>query len=240
MKKSIFNIRENKQLARNTFQMILNGDSSAISRPGQFINIALDGYYLRRPISVCDWDEGSITIIYKIVGDGTRYMSTLQPGYTLDVLSGLGNGFDTASAGNSPMLIGGGVGIPPLYGLAKRLGVQSTVVLGFQAAADAFYVDEFKALGTHVIVTTENGSLGMQGRVTDAMQGINPSHIYTCGPEAMLKAVYNASSCEGQYSFEERMGCGFGACMGCSCKTKHGYKRICKEGPVLQREEIIW
>ena len=240
MKKSIFSIHKNTQLASNTFQMILKGDSSAISCPGQFVNIALDGYYLRRPISVCNWDEDSITLIYKIVGDGTRYMSTLEAGHALDVLTGLGNGFDMASSGSSPLLVGGGVGIPPLYGLAKRLGVKSTVILGFQTEADAFYVEEFKALGADVIITTEDGSLGLQGRVTDGMQGINPSYIYTCGPKAMLKAVYNASSCGGQYSFEERMGCGFGACMGCSCKTKHGYKRICKEGPVLQREEIIW
>ena len=227
-------------LARDTFRMVLEGDSSAVCRPGQFVNIALSGHFLRRPLSVCDWNEGSIALIYKVVGDGTRYMSTLEVGAMLDVLSGLGNGFDIVTAGDAPMLVGGGAGIPPLYGLAKRLGTPSTVILGFQSAADMFCVDEFKALGASVIVTTEDGSAGIQGRVTDAMQGLSPSYIYTCGPHAMLKAVYDTISCGGQFSFEEHMGCGFGACMGCSCKTKYGYKRVCVEGPVLLREEIIW
>ena len=243
MKKGVFVIRENRMLVQGVFRMVLAGDTGAMLRPGQFLNIALDGFYLRRPISVCDWDAETVTILYKVMGAGTRYMSTLEAGQTLDILTGLGNGYDTESAGEHPLLVGGGVGIPPLYSLAKRLlgqGVCPTVILGFRTRSEAFYVEEFEALGAWVIVTTQDGSLGTSGLVTDAMRDERPSHLYTCGPLGMLRAVYEASACDGQFSFEERMGCGFGACMGCSCKTKYGYKRICKEGPVLWREEIVW
>lgn len=243
MKKSFFTIIENQRLAPEVFRMVLEGDTSAITSPGQFINISVEGFYLRRPISVCDWEEGVLTILYKVVGQGTRHMSALQAGCSLDILTGLGNGYDTAKSGMTPLLIGGGVGIPPLYGLAKRLilqGCNPSVILGFNCRSEAFYVEEFKALGVEVTVTTVDGSMGISGFVTDGMRKKNPTQLYTCGPEGMLRAVYDNSSCDGQFSFEERMGCGFGACMGCSCETKYGYKRICKEGPVLERGEILW
>jgi len=243
MKKGLFTIRENRALAQGVFRMVLAGDTGAFFRPGQFLNIALDGFYLRRPISVCDWDAETATILYKVMGAGTLYMSTLQNGHVLDVLTGLGNGYDMEPAGERPLLVGGGVGIPPLYGLAKHLLAQDvcpTVILGFRTSKETLYVEEFKALGARVIVTTQDGSIGTSGLVTDAMRGERLTHLYTCGPTGMLRAVYETDVCDGQFSFEERMGCGFGACMGCSCKTKYGYKRICKEGPVLRREEIVW
>ena len=243
MKKSLFTVCENRMLTTDVYKMVLEGDTSAITVPGQFINIALEGFYLRRPISVCDWTEGELTILYKVVGEGTRHMSTLQQGAILDILTGLGNGYDIEKSGKTPLLIGGGVGIPPLYGLAKRLiakGCKPSVILGFNQKSEVFYVEEFQALGMDVIVTTVDGSMGISGFVTDGIQEKQPSYLYTCGPEGMLRAVYQHSTCDGQFSFEERMGCGFGACMGCSCKTIHGYKRICKEGPVLERGEILW
>lgn len=243
MLKGIFTIKDNVQIAKDVYKMILEGDTSAITRPGQFINIALDGFYLRRPISVCDFCEKTVTIIYKTVGKGTKYMSTLKRGATLDVLSGLGNGFDVSAAGEKPLLIGGGVGVPPMYRLAKELvegGKSVSVILGFNSAADVFYAEEFRALGAKVYISTADGSVGTKGFVTDVMRNIEYTYTYSCGPEPMLKAVYDMSKSSGQYSFEERMGCGFGACMGCSCKTKYGNKRICKDGPVLVKEEIIW
>jgi len=245
MKKGIFSIRENVALTETVFRMVLEGDVSDITMPGQFINIALEGFYLRRPISVYDWDVASVTIVYKVVGEGTKVMSGMLPGEKLDVLTGLGNGYDTTLSGDSPVLIGGGVGTPPLYALAKKLlseGKHPTVILGFNTASEIFLVQDFLALGVPVLVATADGSYGVRGFVTDALaaSGNSYTHVYTCGPEPMLKAVYDKTECGGQYSFEERMGCGFGACMGCSCKTKYGNKRICKDGPVLSREEIIW
>lgn len=243
MDKQIFTVTENRQIAKAVFLMTLKGDTKALTAPGQFINILIDGFYLRRPISVCDWDNEMITIIYKIVGKGTEAMAALVNGSKLDVLTGLGNGFDMAKSGSLPLLIGGGVGVPPLYNLAKRLieqGKQVSVILGFNTAEEVFYKEEFETLGAKVLVTTVDGSLGIKGFVTDAMEQMVYSYLYTCGPEPMLKAVYHKSQTSGQFSFEERMGCGFGACMGCSCETKYGYKRICKEGPVLEKEEIIW
>lgn len=243
MKQGIWTITEQKQLTRDVFLMRLEGDASDITRPGQFINIKLDGMYLRRPISVCDWDDGGVTIIYKVVGKGTEFMSRMSEGDTLDVLSGLGNGFDVTASGDAPVVIGGGVGVPPMYGLAKALAAQSkqvSAVLGFNTSADAFFIDEFKKICADVRVTTVDGSLGERGFVTDALVKMDYSYLYTCGPEPMLKAVWDKSTAGGQFSFEERMGCGFGACMGCSCKTKYGNKRICKDGPVLAKEEIIW
>ena len=242
MKQGLFKIEENINLTKDVMKMRLSGDTSNITKPGQFINIQLDGLYLRRPISVCDCDEKSVTIIYKIVGKGTEKMQEMKDG-SLDVLAGLGNGYDTSLSGDTPLLLGGGVGVPPLYMLAKELikeGKKPSVVLGFNTKDEIFYEDEFKALGLNVYVTTVDGSYGIKGFVTDAMKEINYSYIYTCGPEPMLKAIYSASETSGQFSFEERMGCGFGACMGCSCKTVTGYKRICKEGPVLLKEEILW
>lgn len=243
MKQEIFTVASNEKIAKDVYKMVLKGSTDGIKRPGQFINIALDGFYLRRPISVCDYDETTVTIIYKTVGHGTEYMSTLASGTKLDILTGLGNGFDTASSGSAPVLLGGGVGVPPMYNLAKKLiaeGKKISVILGFNTLDDVFYVDEFRALGAGVYVTTADGSLGIRGFVTDALGNIDCTYTYACGPEPMLKAIYNSSSVSGQYSFEERMGCGFGACMGCSCKTKYGNKRICKDGPVLVKEEIIW
>lgn len=244
MKQSYFTIRENIALTHDVMKLTLEGDTSAITAPGQFVNIMLDGFYLRRPISVNDMDDETLTLIYKIVGKGTDRLSHMGAGEELDILSGLGNGYDLKPSGNRPLLIGGGVGVPPLYMLAKKLiaeGKDVTVILGFRSARDVFYKDEFEALGARVYVTTEDGTAGTKGFVTDAfpMAG-DYSYTYCCGPEPMLYAVYQASKTSGQYSFEERMGCGFGACMGCSCKTLYGNKRICKDGPVLFKEEIIW
>lgn len=243
MKQSIFTVAENRKIASSVFEMMLSGDTSDITAPGQFVNIQLNGFFLRRPISVCDCEDGTLRIIYKVVGHGTEYMSVLTSGTQLDVLTGLGNGYDTAKSGERPLLLGGGVGVPPMYMLAKKLiaeGKDVTVILGFNTESEVFYEEEFKALGANVLVTTADGSKGIKGFVTDAMNDIDYTYFYTCGPEPMLKAVYNKSTTSGQFSFEERMGCGFGACMGCSCKTKYGNKRICKDGPVLVKEEIIW
>ena len=243
MKRSLFTIESNEQLAPGTFRMVLAGDTSAITSPGQFVNIALEGKFLRRPISVCDWAEGSMTIIYKVVGKGTDQMSKMPVGARLDILTGLGNGYDLDKSGDRPLLIGGGAGIPPMFALAKKLlaqGKTPSVILGFNKAEERFLEEAFKALGMSVTVATADGSLGVKGFVTDAMPEEGYTYIYTCGPEPMLKAVYNQSVTSGQFSFEERMGCGFGACMGCTCKTKYGNKRICREGPVLEKEEIIW
>ncbi len=243
MKQGIFEIMENTALTESVFKMVLSGDVSDITAPGQFVNIQLDGLFLRRPISVCDLGENTLTIIYKAVGKGTEQMSRMQPGEKLDVLTGLGNGYDLTVAGKRPVLLGGGVGVPPMYLLAKKLlqqGKKVTVILGFNTESEIFYEKEFMALGADVIVTTVDGSRGIKGFVTDALKMLDYTYFYTCGPEPMLKAVYKASTTSGQMSFEKRMGCGFGACMGCSCKTLTGYKRICKEGPVMRKEEILW
>ena len=241
-KQNNYQILSNVALTNDVYKMVLDGDTRYITAPGQFINIRLDGKFLRRPISVCDYDDKSITIIYKIVGEGTEQLSKLESGEVLDVLTGLGNGYDITKS-TKPLLIGGGVGVPPMYNLAKALladGQKPTVVLGFNTKSEIFYEDEFKALGCNTLVTTADGSYGIKGFVTDAMTDLDYDYFYTCGPLPMFKAVYNSTSTSGQFSFEERMGCGFGACMGCSCKTKYGYKRICKDGPVLVKEEIIW
>lgn len=243
MKQSLFTIKENRLIAKDVYLMRLEGDTSDITCPGQFVNIKLDGFYLRRPISVNDAENGILTIIYKVVGKGTEYMSALKEG-TLDVLTGLGNGYDTSLSGDNVLLVGGGVGVPPLYMLAKKLiseGKKVSVILGFNTENEVFFEEEYKALGCDVTVTTADGSRGIKGFVTNALDKYpDAEYFYTCGPEPMLKALYNATSISGQFSFEERMGCGFGACMGCSCKTLYGNKRICKDGPVLKKEEIIW
>ena len=242
MKQGLFEIISNTALTESVFKMVLEGDTSAITASGQFVNILLEGLYLRRPISVCDYDDATLTIIYKVVGKGTEQMSKMAPGKKLDILTGLGNGYDLTLSGDHPVLLGGGVGVPPMYNLAKKLkaeGKTVSVILGFNTASEVFYEEEFKALGCDVTVTTVDGSKGKKGFVTDAFPE-NYTYFYTCGPEPMLKAVYKASATSGQMSFEKRMGCGFGACMGCSCKTLTGYKRICKEGPVMKKEEILW
>ena len=244
MKQGIFTVLTNVKLTDGVYKMTLKGDTSAIERPGQFVNIQLDGLYLRRPISVCDVCGDELTIIYKVVGKGTEQMSTFTTGKQLDILTGLGNGYFTYFGGDKPLLIGGGVGVPPLYKLAKDLlseGKTPTVIIGFNTAKEIFYKWEFEKLGIKVLVTTVDGSFGIKGFVTDAIKEVGEyTYVYTCGPEPMLKSVYNATTTSGEFSFEERMGCGFGACMGCSCKTKYGNKRICKDGPVLVKEEIIW
>ena len=243
MKQSIFTIVSNEALTDVVYKMVLSGDTSAITAAGQFVNIQLAGKFLRRPISVCDYDESTLTIVYKVVGKGTEQMSAMTAGQKLDILTGLGNGYDLTLSGDAPVLMGGGVGVPPMYNLAKKLVAQGktvTVILGFNTQSEIFYEDAFKALGCRVIVCTADGSYGVKGFATTPLAEMDYTYFYTCGPEPMLKAVYKATKTSGQMSFEERMGCGFGACMGCSCKTLTGYKRICKEGPVMKKEEILW
>lgn len=233
----------NAKIAENTYEMRLSGDFSSITAPGQFVNFAVEGCYLRRPISVCDVENGILTVVYKTVGKGTEIMSRIRPGETMDVLSGLGNGYDVGAGGERPLLIGGGAGVPPMYMLCKalvRAGARPVAVLGFNSRNEVFYEDEFKAAGAETYVTTVDGSYGIKGYVTDVIGKLDYTYFYACGPEAMFKAVEKTVKSDGEYSFEERMGCGFGACMGCSCKTKYGSKRICKDGPVLKRGEIIW
>jgi len=243
MTQGIYTVLSNIKLAPSVYRMELSGDTSALTQSGQFINFKIEGLYLRRPISVCDYSENTITVIYKVVGEGTEIMAKAVAGDTFDILVGLGNGFNTEKSGEKPLLIGGGVGIPPLYNLCKKLianGKKVSVILGFNTKEEIFYENEFKALGAEVYVTTVDGSYGVKGFVTDAFTQVDFDYFYTCGPMPMFKAIENTVTVSGQYSFEERMGCGFGACMGCSCKTKYGNKRICKDGPVMEREEIIW
>ena len=242
-KTSLFTIESNVPLTASVYRMELTGDTAGITAPGQFVNIALTGKFLRRPISVCDWAPGRLSLIYKVVGSGTEQLSRMETGEKLDLLTGLGNGYDLAPAGDAPVLVGGGVGVPPLYGLAKALlarGVRPAVILGFNTAEEIFLKPAFEALDCPVTVTTADGSAGVRGFVTDALKTVDYSYFYACGPEPMLKALGRTSRTSGQMSFESRMGCGFGACMGCSCKTLTGYKRICKDGPVMRKEEIAW
>ena len=243
-KRDKYKIKSNQQIAKNVYEMVLEGDTTYIVRPGQFINIELDGCYLRRPISVCDYDEQTITIIYKVVGNGTEKMATFEEGQILDILTGLGNGFEVKRSGEKPLLIGGGVGTPPMYNLCKKLveqGKNPVVVLGFGNVDDVFYEEKFKEMGAEVYISTVDGSYGTKGFVTDIVKDLKDyTYYYTCGPKNMLKAVYDTATTDGELSFEEKMGCGFGACMGCTCETTKGNKRICKEGPVLKKEEIIW
>ena len=242
MKDTVLTILYNNEIAPATFDMKLTGDVSDITAPGQFVNFAVPGKTLRRPISVCDCDSLTLRVIYKVVGEGTDIMSKMAAGDAIDTLTGLGNGYDTSLSGESPLLIGGGAGIPPLFWLAKKLideGKRPTVILGFNTSEEIFLKDEFASLGCGTILTTADGTSGVRGFVTDAFpEGY--SYTYSCGPLPMLRAVYDMSTTSGQYSFEERMGCGFGACMGCTVRTKNGYKRICKDGPVLAKEEIEW
>lgn len=243
MKQTIFSIISNKCIAKDVYLIKLEGDTSAITAPGQFVNIKIDGLYLRRPISICDYSEKDLTLIYKVVGKGTDMISCMKKGETLDILTGLGNGYNIERSGDTPLLIGGGVGVPPLYNLCKKLvntNKKVNVVLGFNSKEDVFFENEFKDLGSNVYVTTVDGSYGQKGFVTDVLPSIDYSYFYACGPEPMFRALSKTVKTKGEYSFEERMGCGFGACMGCSCKTLTGNKRICKEGPVMKSEEIIW
>ncbi len=243
MNRGIYKILSNKPLTKDIYEMKLEGDTSHITAPGQFLNILLEGFYLRRPISICDYDDKTVTIIYKVVGEGTEAMAKLEEGKSLDILCGLGNGFDTAKSGKKAVLIGGGVGVPPMFNLCKKLlseGKDVTVILGFNTMDEIFYKEEFEKLGAVVCVSTVDGSFGTKGFVTDILKDLEYDYFFTCGPMPMFRAIEKIAVTSGQYSFEERMGCGFGACMGCSCKTKYGNKRICRDGPVLEREEIIW
>ena len=245
MKQSLFTMEHARQLTEDTYELILSGDTSAITAPGQFVNISLPGKFLRRPISVCNWDKDALMLLVKVVGGGTHDLVRCVPGEELDVLSGLGNGFDTAFGGENPVLAGGGIGIAPLYGLARHLigqGRIPTVALGFRSGKDAFYLEEFAALGCRLMIATEDGSLGTKGFVTDSLRKLPElDYVFACGPLPMLKAVHGLPGLTGgQYSFEARMGCGFGACMGCTVPTKNGYKRVCKDGPILDQEEIVW
>ncbi len=244
-KKGLYRIVSNTALTPAIYRMVLEGDTQYITRSGQFINIELEGKFLRRPISVADYDDTTVTIIYKVVGRGTDQMASMREGETLDILTGLGNGFSTENEAQRPLLVGGGVGVPPMYNLCKRLineGKRPIVIMGFNTADEIFYYDEFRSLGAEVYCSTVDGSEGTKGFVTDVIRekALTFDYLYTCGPLPMLRALYDATEVDGEFSFEERMGCGFGACMGCSCKTKYGNKRICKDGPVLKREEIIW
>ncbi len=245
MKEVVFEIVSNRALTDSVYEMVLAGDTSAITRPGQFVELSLEGLFLRRPISVCNYDEGKLTLIYKVVGKGTAQMAHLAVGTKIDALTGLGNGFNDEAQCNAPLLVGGGVGVPPLYRLARNLiakGKSVTVVLGFNTASEIFYREQFEALGAKVVVATADGSYGVKGFVTDAIKesGITADYFYSCGPLPMLRALTTALDIDGEISLEERMGCGFGICMGCSIMTTAGAKRVCKEGPVFRKEEIVW
>ena len=245
MKQSLFTVEHTRQLNADTYEMILSGDTSAITAPGQFVEIELPGKFLRRPISVCNWTDEALMLLVKVVGGGTKELVRCVPGTELDVLSGLGNGFDISLAGDHPVLAGGGVGIAPIYGLAQRMleaGKTPTVALGFRSLKDSYYLEEFAKLGCRLLVATEDGSVGTKGFVTDCIKAVPEcDYVLTCGPLPMLKAVHSLPQLkDGQFSFEARMGCGFGACMGCSIPTKDGYKRVCKDGPILFKEEIVW
>ena len=243
MRQDVFEIVSNRNLAPGVYEMVLRGASTEDCTPGRFVQLKLDSFYLRRPISVCDAEEGRLTLVYKTVGRGTEAMAQYESGKRIDVLTGLGNGYDLDRSSDRPLLIGGGAGVPPMYLLARRLlaqGKRPTVILGFNRAEEIFYEEQFRALGVKTIIATADGSVEVKGFVTDAMEGLDYTYTYACGPEPMLKAVYNRAATSGEYSFEERMGCGFGACMGCTCETKYGNKCICKDGPVLAKEEIVW
>lgn len=243
MKQAYFTVVSNKKVAKDTFEMKLTGDTSSITNAGQFVNIKIDGLFLRRPISVCDLDGDTLTLIYKVVGEGTDKLSSMKGGEVLDLLTGLGNGYNTSLSGETPLLIGGGVGVPPMYYLCKKLiseGKKPVVILGFNSQAEIFYKEKFEMLGAKTFIATADGSVGTKGFVTDVMKNLDYSHFYTCGPMPMFLAIEKIAKTSGQYSFEERMGCGFGACVGCTCKTKYGNKRICVDGPVLMREEVVW
>ena len=242
MKRQTLKFENIKEIQKGIFAMNLGGDCSEVNAPGQFINIHVNGFYLRRPISIYSYGEDYVTIVFKVVGQGTKALSEMKIGDELDVLLPLGNGFDPTKGGEKALLVGGGIGVPPMYGLAKDFinrGIIPQVIMGFNSADDVILLHQFKRLGIEPIVTTVDGSMGIKGFVTDAMKELDYDYVYTCGPEPMLKAIWDVAP-DGQFSFEARMACGFGACMGCTCETKYGYKRICKDGPVLFKEEIIW
>ena len=243
MTQTILKVEKNEKIAKDVYEMTLSGDVSAVTAPGQFLNLKIDGFFLRRPISVCDRTECGVTLVYKTVGDGTRALAALAPGAAVDALCGLGNGYRPDRSGDSPLLIGGGVGTPPLYWLCRELigaGREPTVALGFNTADEVILEDRFRALGARTVVATVDGSRGVKGFVTGAISNIKCSYFYACGPLPMLKAVYGAVEADGEFSFEERMGCGFGACIGCSVMTRSGPVRVCREGPVLRKGDLLW
>ena len=243
MKQGLFTVVSNRALTENVYRMELSGDTSAIAGPGQFVEVAVPGKFLRRPISVCDYSENALTLIYKVVGSGTDILSGMSASAQLDILTGLGNGYDLSLSGDRPVLVGGGVGVPPMYALAKKLlqqGKSVQVVLGFNKESEIFLAEEFRALGAQVYVATADGSVGVKGFVTDVIRDLEYTYFYSCGPMPMFRAMENVMTTSGQYSFEERMGCGFGACMGCAIQTASGAKRVCKDGPVFPREEVFF
>ena len=245
MKKSLFTVEHTRQLTADTYEMILSGDTSAITAPGQFVNLDLPGHFLRRPISICNWTDEALMLLVKVVGQGTHDLVRCVPGEELDVLTGLGNGFNMDIPSEHPVLAGGGIGIAPLYGLAQRMlerGQTPTVALGFRTEKDVYYLEEFAKLGCRLLVATEDGSVGTKGFVTDCIKAVPEcDYVLSCGPLPMLEAVHSLPQLkDGQFSFEARMGCGFGACMGCTIPTVDGYKRVCKDGPILYKEEIVW
>ncbi|MGN0201631.1 MAG: dihydroorotate dehydrogenase electron transfer subunit [Candidatus Cryptobacteroides sp.] len=244
MERLTLTVLDNRQTASGIFEMRLGGCSAAC-RAGQFVNLEVDGFFLRRPISVCDWEDGVLTLAYRVVGEGTAAMAAMAPGTRIDTLAALGNGFDTGVPCREALLAGGGIGLAPLYKLTRELvgkGVGVTVVAGFRTASEIFREEAFVKAGARFIVATEDGSRGVRGFVTDALreEGLSYDYIFSCGPLPMMKALCAATTAPAQMSLEERMGCGFGICMGCTCRTSSGAKRICKEGPVFKREEIIW
>ena len=242
MKDSVFTVFTNVLIAKDTYEMVLEGDAADCMRPGSFVNVHLESLYLRRPISVCCADEKTLTLVYKVVGKGTEIMAKMEKGQKVNVLTDLGNGFDTEKSGDKPVLVGGGSGVAPLYGLVKALvkkGAHPTVCLGFRSDKDAYYIKKFEEAGAKVIVSTEDGSFGIKGFVTNHLPS-DATFLYACGPMPMLNAARKNIACKGEYSFEARMACGFGACMGCSMETKIGLKRVCKDGPVFDGEVILW
>ena len=245
MQRVVLTVTKNEALTPLIYEMHLAGDVSGVTCAGQFVEIALDGLYLRRPISVCNYEDGELTLIYKVVGKGTDLMSQMAEGTQLDVLTGLGNGFNINHECKKPLLVGGGVGVPPLYRLTRDLiaqGKEVTVVLGFNTESEIFYAEKFEEAGAKVIIATADGSVGVKGFVTTAIaeSGVEADYFYSCGPLPMLKALCQSLEIDGEVSLEERMGCGFGICMGCSIQTTKGAKRVCKEGPVFKKEEVIW
>ena len=240
-----FRIDSNERIAAKTYRMVLEGDTSDFTAPGQFANVAVEGKFLRRPISVCDYSEGSLTLLYDVVGDGTRQMSEMKPGTTLNLLTGLGNGFSTVAESRRPVLVGGGIGVAPLLNLAKalrRAGKEPEIILGFNTSADVVLEKEFKDMRFGTVVTTADGSYGLKGFVTDApgLKEGTYDYFYACGPMPMLRALCGIPVITGELSLDERMACGFGVCMCCSLETRDGAKRICKDGPVFKKEELIW
>lgn len=243
MKQTTLMVYKNNPIIAGVYKLVLSGNVSAIQRPGQFIELAVPGHFLRRPFSVCDWDRDSVTVVYRVIGEGTKCLAAMMPGEGLDALTGLGNGFDTSVSGNRPLLVAGGSGVPMMLCLAKKLlseGKAVTAILGYRTASDIFLADDIRYLGVDVRLTTEDGSAGVRGMVTDAMADLDYTYFYTCGPEAMFRAVNAAAKTSGQFSLEARMGCGYGACMGCTIETKNGPKRVCKDGPVFMREDLLW